>query len=294
MLSGIGDSHQLKQHNITPFVHLPGIGQSLQDHPMFVMDWIMKPHFSTRANLLSNPDNLTAARKQLAADGTGPLAALFTTMGMGYFRNDTLLKHPTFNSLPKSEQLFISQPNVPTWEIVTMGPVLNPTADPSSTYLTVMGFLQSVQSSGSVTLASNNPSDAPLCDPNFLNSDFDKANMVATLREMVKFVQTPLIAKDMIESFSAPSPTSTDEELMAWARQNTGATWHPSCTAKMGKKDDEMACVDNNFKVFGLQGLRVADMSVSPFMMNCHTQSVAYWIGATCAEKLVGEYDLDA
>jgi len=118
--------------------------------------------------------------------------------------------------------------------------------------------------------------------------------MIATVRELLKFVETPMIAKDMVEVFNAPSLSSTDEEILAWARQNVGATWHPSCTAKMGKKDDEMACVDNNFKVFGTEGLRVADMSVSPFMMNCHTQSVAYWIGATAAEKLVAEYGLDA
>jgi choline dehydrogenase-like flavoprotein len=293
MLSGIGDPSTLKQHNITPLVHLPGIGQNLQDHPMFVMDWIMKPRFSNRAALLSNPDALAAARKQFAADGTGPLSVLFTSMGMGYFRDESLISHASFNALPTTEKSYISQPNVPTWEIVTLGPVLNPTADPSQAYLTIMGFLHSVQSKGSITLASSNSHDAPLCDPNFLESDFDKANMIATVRSMLEFVQTPMLAADMVEVFNAPSPTSSDEDILAWARQNVGATWHPSCTAKMGVKEDEMACVDHEFRVFGTEGLRVADMSVTPFMMNCHTQSVAYWIGATCAEKVVNEYELD-
>ena len=47
-----------------------------------------------------------------------------------------------------------------------------------------------------------------------------------------------------------------------------------------------------NFRVYGTQGLKVADISVTPVMFNCRTQAVAYWTGAVAAEKLVGEYGL--
>ena len=63
----------------------------------------------------------------------------------------------------------------------------------------------------------------------------------------------------------------------------------------MGRESErgQGACVDREFRVFGTQGLRVADMSVTPFMFSCHTQSVAYYVGATAAEKLAREYGLD-
>lgn len=55
-----------------------------------------------------------------------------------------------------------------------------------------------------------------------------------------------------------------------------------------------MACLDKDFRVYGTQGLRVADMSSAPFMPNNHVQASAYFIGATAAEKIIAEYSLDA
>ncbi len=42
--------------------------------------------------------------------------------------------------------------------------------------------------------------------------------------------------------------------------------WHACGTVKMGKMDKEGTCVDKDFKIFGVQNLRVADMSVAPFL----------------------------
>jgi choline dehydrogenase-like flavoprotein len=63
-------------------------------------------------------------------------------------------------------------------------------------------------------------------------------------------------------------------------------------TAKMGKVGDKDAAVDNGFRVFGVEGLRVADMSVVPVLTNNHTQATAYVVGATAAEVLIKEYGL--
>ena len=66
-------------------------------------------------------------------------------------------------------------------------------------------------------------------------------------------------------------------------------------TVKMGKSEAEdiEACVDNNFRVFGIDNLRVADMSVVPVLTNNHTQTTAYLTGATLGDKLVVEYRLE-
>lgn len=60
----------------------------------------------------------------------------------------------------------------------------------------------------------------------------------------------------------------------------------------MGKKDDKDAVVDTDFRVRGLQNLRVVDLSVIPLLPNNHTQSTAYLVGETAAEKLIAEYGL--
>lgn len=67
-----------------------------------------------------------------------------------------------------------------------------------------------------------------------------------------------------------------------------------SCTAKMGKDGDEHACIDANFRVRGIRNLRIADMSVTPFLPSAHPVATAYLIGQTAAEKLIAEYGLNA
>jgi len=258
------------------------------------MDWTMTPSFHDRAPTLSNPDAMASAQKEFAENGTGPLSVLFNSMGMGYFRNDTLFSHASYTALPPSEQSYLQKPTIPLWELVTMAPCLNPAADPSKTILTILYFLHGVQSKGSITLASANWKDAPLCDPNFLSSPFDRANALASARKLLAFVETQGIKQHVVSPLNVPASDS-DDDVMAWCRSFGVATWHPSCTAKMGRagEQEQGACVDAEFRVFGTQGLRVADMSVTPFMFSCHTQSVAYFVGASAAEKVGGEYGLD-
>ena len=88
-------------------------------------------------------------------------------------------------------------------------------------------------------------------------------------------------------------------------------------TVKMGKPGDVDCAVDKHFRVVGIEGLRVADMSVVPVLPSCHVQAVACKLpslsiecwpgiqkltctllgaditGAICAEKLVKEYGLE-
>jgi choline dehydrogenase-like flavoprotein len=63
-------------------------------------------------------------------------------------------------------------------------------------------------------------------------------------------------------------------------------------TVKMGNPGDPNAAVNHQFRVLGIDGLRVADMSVVPVLPHAHTQAFAYVAGATCAEKLIDEYCL--
>ncbi|XMA11131.1 hypothetical protein WAI453_003922 [Rhynchosporium graminicola] len=70
------------------------------------------------------------------------------------------------------------------------------------------------------------------------------------------------------------------------------SSWHMCSTTRMGKKGDEGAVVDTDFRVRGVQNLRVADLSVLPLLPNNHTQSTAYLVGETAAEKIIAEYGL--
>lgn len=61
----------------------------------------------------------------------------------------------------------------------------------------------------------------------------------------------------------------------------------------MGKPGEEDACVYKDLRVLGTTSLRVADKSISPILPNNHTQTTAYYIGATAGDKLAAQYNLD-
>lgn len=128
-------------------------------------------------------------------------------------------------------------------------------------------------------------------DPKFLSHPFDRRAAIESLRDAFRIAKHGAYTKDNVGELAAPKSDS-DEDLLEYWRQNLSSSWHMTGTVKMGKPGDPDAAVDSNFRVMGIDGLRVADMSVVPVLPSCHTQAVAYVIGATCAEKLIKEYNL--
>jgi len=58
----------------------------------------------------------------------------------------------------------------------------------------------------------------------------------------------------------------TDEEILDFIAREGESAYHPSCTCKMG--NDEMAVVDEDLKVHGIDNLRVVDASIMPSITN--------------------------
>lgn len=140
-----------------------------------------------------------------------------------------------------------------------------------------------------MTLQSPNPSTAPLINPRFLSHPFDRRVLIEGTRELMRIQSAPVYANRTIRRLW-PTDTS-DDAIWQHIRGNLRSSWHMSCTAMMGNSAAH-AVVDNNFNVFGVKGLRVVDMSITPFVINAHTQSVAYILGEIGADLLAAEYRL--
>jgi len=140
-------------------------------------------------------------------------------------------------------------------------------------------------------LRSANPEDAPLIDFKYLEHPYDRKIMLEALRSTREFMEESDLKKYLKRFIYAPASRS-DKDVEAFMRDAVNTVWHASGTAKMGKVDDPMACVDTQFRVFGLEGLRVVDLSVAPLTTNNHAQSTAYLIGQKAAELIIREYDL--
>jgi choline dehydrogenase-like flavoprotein len=105
----------------------------------------------------------------------------------------------------------------------------------------------------------------------------------------MRIQSAPIFASRTLKTLGPAN--DSDDAIWAHVKSNLMSSWHMSCTATMGKSADE-AVVDSRFKVFGIQGLRVMDLSVCPFVLNAHTQSTAYVVGEIGAEVLAAEYGL--
>lgn len=137
------------------------------------------------------------------------------------------------------------------------------------------------QSRGDIKLASSNPEDPPLINPKYLSNPFDVVAMKEGLKTAMKIMGTTMIKKHYIKPILAPESESEEDVMVGrsvrfksvllimaqeYMRNNLSSLWHPSCSVHMGKSEQDGSCVDGDLKVHGLEGLRVADLSVTPLL----------------------------
>ncbi len=118
------------------------------------------------------------------------------------------------------------------------------------------------QSVGYVSLKSNNPLDVAFLQPQFVSQDTDIQVFLKGIELCRSLAQTKALS-DFCGEEIAPRATATSEsELREYIRNTVDTLWHPVGTCKMGR--DALAVVDPELKVYGVEGLRVADASVMP------------------------------
>ncbi|KAK2626971.1 hypothetical protein QTJ16_004146 [Diplocarpon rosae] len=294
MLSGIGPVDELAKHGI-PLVHeLPGVGKNLQDHCFSTVTLLQKSGTNDRMTFEGNPEAVAAAKAQHTKDKTGMMTSLYGSVPMGWFKNDRVYQSEEFKTLDRYTQEHLRKKHVPSFEIATHTPPLfvgDCALRSTDSYLTAIAFVMNPQSHGSVTLTSASPSDAPRVDPQLLSHPYDRRVLIEGVRKLMEFLEAPVFQSSTVKMIGCPKGRS-DEEIWEHCAGNVFSSWHMCSTVKMGKKDDEKACVETDFRVRGIQNLRVVDLSVLPLLPNNHTQSTAYLVGETAAEKMIAEYGL--
>jgi choline dehydrogenase len=78
----------------------------------------------------------------------------------------------------------------------------------------------------------------------------------------------------------------TDEEIVEYVRQSASTISHASATCAMGRAGDVNAVVDSRAKVFGVDGLRVVDISAFPFALPGHPQASVYMFAEKIADDI--------
>lgn len=265
-LSGIGPGETLRAHGVPPIVDKPGVGANLQDHYQ-----ARNVYECTRA-LTVNDEVRNPARKLWAGlrwliSRTGPL-----TIGAGHVG------------------IFArTRPELVTPDIQFH--FIRFSADrPGGKLHDFSGFTACVcqlrpESRGTICIRSPDPKSAPSIQPNYLESRLDRETMLAGMRLARSIIEKPAV-KGYVRREVLPGPeVHTDEHLMDYIRDTGTTIFHPTSTCKMGR--DEMAVVDEQLRVHGVDRLRVADASIMPSVVSGNTNAACIMIGEKAADMIL-------
>lgn len=303
LLSGAGPADHLKSLNIPVIHNYPAVGQNLQDHSAFACAFIIKPTIPGHNQLLNDPSALEAAVQQYTTDKTGLLAMFCASASIIFPKLPKLLSFAEFASLSPAEQDFMKAGLRPSTEIwMHSGPLFyTAPCPPDASVLVLEGLCQNNLSQRSLQLKSRDPRELPAIDPGYLTHPYDIRIAIETLREIAKLTKTPTFSS-IIESpllaprakddpNALPSISGEDDEILEkFIRDTLTQGLHSMSTCVMGRKEEMNKVVRTDFRVVGLQGLRIADMSVCPILTSNHTQINAYLIGERCAELILNEH----
>ncbi len=132
-------------------------------------------------------------------------------------------------------------------------------------------------SRGEVRLRSANPQELPIVNPNYLSVDAD----VQTLVSAVKLVRELTATKAFAQANGGEIVPGEGADLEGFIRAQASTIWHPAGTCKIGR--DALAVVDPQLRVYGVEGLRVADASVMPTVTAGNTNVPCAMIGDRAA-----------
>ena len=266
MLSGIGPADHLRSHGIKEAVHLPGVGQSLQDHVAVGVQNQTTRNVSPARELSPVGRLFTGARWLLTRTGVG--RTNYFEVG-AFFRGDDSVAYANlqheFNPM--------------------VGSIANGAAQIGHGFRYFTSVMRP-KSRGWVKLRSKSPTDAPEIQFNFLTEQEDLDQLVQGVRKTREMIRQRSW-DDLRGAEVAPGDAiNSDADLERWIRANAGTGYHAACTCRMGMDRD--AVVDAEGRVHGIEGLRVIDASVMPRLVTGNTNAATIMIAEKLADRVHG------
>ena len=273
LLSGIGAADELRELGIDVVADRPGVGRNLQDHlEVYVQYQSLRPVSMqpSATELWRRP--FIGAQWMFLRSGPG---ATNHFEGGGFARSNEDVAYPNlmFHFLPLAIRYDGTAGAKGHGYQVHVGPMYS-------------------DARGTLTLRNRDPRTHPELRFNYLSTEQDK-------REWVEAVQVArhILNQPAMDEFNggetSPGPSvSTPEQILDWVARDAETALHPSCTAKMGV-DEQSVIHPLTMRVHGIDGLRVVDASVMPYVTNANIYAPVMMLAEKAADIIRGQTPLE-
>jgi choline dehydrogenase len=273
LLSGVGPAAELASYGIKSVADVPGVGKGLQDHVAVSV----KYRASHRGVSPAVDMNLI----KMAFIGA---QWLFFRKGLGitnlwevgsFFKSSDSVEYANIQHefLPMLGELMHGKVNI----------------EEGFQYQVCLGR---PESRGAVTLKSADPRLHPSIVLNYLQQQQDRRNLIDGVRHTDEIIQQRGWDSIRGEAIVPGLRKKSDEEVFSWLKENMGTQYHPCSSCRMG--NDDMAVVDDEGRVHGVEGLRVIDASVMPRIPNGNLHCPTMMIAEKMVDRVRGRQALPA
>lgn len=264
-LSGIGQGERLKALGIAVKHELRGVGENLRDHWAPRLKWRVGRHgvtFNERARGLRGLGQglrYILSRKGFLSHPASPIRAFIKSR----------------EGLDAPDAMMAIQPMLVTPDVKIA----------KEAGITVITHQLRPESRGSIHIKSADAGKPPAINFNFLAERIDREVLLSAMRITRQIFAAPAMAWLEPEEFAPGPAAQSDDELLDFVSRTAETTYHPVGTCRMGS--DPLAVVDDQLRVHGVAGLRVADASIMPTLTSGNTNAPAIMIGEKAARMVL-------
>ncbi len=265
-LSGVGNAKELAALGIDVVHDLPGVGENLQDHLELYVQYACKKPVSMYPALQWY--NQPKIGLEWLLKGTGSAATNHFEAG-GFIRSNDEVEYPNlqYHFLPVAIRYDGSAPADGHGYQVHVGPM-------------------NTDVRGHVKIKSKDPKVYPSIKFNYLSTENERKEWVQAIRKTREIMTQPAFDEFRGTELAPGKQAQTDEEILEFVANEGESAYHPSCTCAMGTHD--MAVTDSQLRVRGIEGLRVVDASVMPYVTNGNIYAPVMMIAEKAADMILG------
>jgi choline dehydrogenase len=270
-LSGVGNAHELDELGVGVVHDLPGVGENLQDHLEVYVQYSCTQPVSVQPALKKWKRPFIGA--QWLFFRSGPGATNHFEAG-GFVRSNDDVAYPNlmFHFLPVAIRYDGTSPAGEHGYQVHVGPMYS-------------------DARGSVRITSTDPRIHPALRFNYLSTDQDRREWLEAVRVARRILSQPAFDPFNGGEISPGPAVETDAEVLDWVARDAETALHPSCTCRMGA--DKRSVVDpSSMRVHGVDGLRVVDASVFPYVPNGNIYAPVMMVAEKAADLILGNTPL--